>query len=136
MKLTPKEEKITRLALDDAAQEGERAAAALKLIESLRARGVSVEDLQEDAPPPRSPPPSEATVKTAEAESNQRSETTDTPPVKSFEDRVADAADAVAKVKIEGLFNFMKTSLVERGNRRTPILKPDDELPEINWTLL
>jgi hypothetical protein len=51
MKLTPKEEKITRLALDRAAKDGERAAAALKLIESLRARGVTVEDLQADAAP-------------------------------------------------------------------------------------
>lgn len=51
MKLTPKEEKITRLALDRAAKDGERAAAALKLIESLRARGVTVEDLQSDAAP-------------------------------------------------------------------------------------
>ena len=46
MKLTPKEEKITRLALDAAAKDGERASASLKLIESLRARGVTVEDLQ------------------------------------------------------------------------------------------
>jgi hypothetical protein len=45
MELTEKEEKITRLALNDGALEGERAAAALKLIESLRARGVTVEDM-------------------------------------------------------------------------------------------
>ena len=40
MKLTEKEEKIARLALDKAAQPGERQAAAAKLIESLYVRGV------------------------------------------------------------------------------------------------
>ena len=47
MKLTEKEEKIARLALDPSAKDGERASAAKKLIESLMARGVSVEDIQE-----------------------------------------------------------------------------------------
>jgi hypothetical protein len=65
MKLTEKEEKIARLALDKAAADGERAAAATKLIESLHARGVTVEDIQEaevhteyvysDPPPPPRP---------------------------------------------------------------------------------
>jgi hypothetical protein len=45
MKLTEKEEKIARLALDKAAKAGERQAAAAKLIESLYARGVKVEDI-------------------------------------------------------------------------------------------
>jgi hypothetical protein len=44
MKLTEKEEKIGRLALDKAAQPGERQAAAAKLIESFCARGVTIED--------------------------------------------------------------------------------------------
>jgi hypothetical protein len=51
VKLTPKEEKITRLALDHAAKEGERASAALKLFESLPARGVTVEDRPANAAP-------------------------------------------------------------------------------------
>jgi hypothetical protein len=65
MKLTEKEEKIARLALDPGAKEGEKAAAALKLIESLKARGITVEDIQEaevhteyvysDPPPPPRP---------------------------------------------------------------------------------
>lgn len=46
MKLTAKEQKIARLALDKAAQPGERQAAAAKLIESLRARGVTLEDIE------------------------------------------------------------------------------------------
>jgi hypothetical protein len=45
MKLTEKEEKIARLALDPAAKDGEQASAANKLIESLKARGVRVEDI-------------------------------------------------------------------------------------------
>ena len=45
MKLTEKEEKIARLALDKAAQPGERQAAAAKLIESFRARGVTIDDI-------------------------------------------------------------------------------------------
>jgi hypothetical protein len=49
MQLTAKEEKIARLALDKGAKDGERAAAAVKLIESLRKRGVTVEDLQKAA---------------------------------------------------------------------------------------
>ena len=49
MKLTEKEEKIARLALDKAAKEGEQASAANKLIESLKARGVTVEDLMKEA---------------------------------------------------------------------------------------
>ena len=48
MKLTDKEEKIARLALDKAAHNGERAAAAAKLFESLHARGVTVEDIQKE----------------------------------------------------------------------------------------
>jgi hypothetical protein len=65
MKLTEKEEKIARLALDNGAKDGERAAAAKKLIESLHARGVSVEDITKeevhteyiytDPPPPPRP---------------------------------------------------------------------------------
>jgi hypothetical protein len=55
MKLTEKEEKIARLALDKGAQDGERAAAALKLIESLHARGVSVEDIQGETAPDSAP---------------------------------------------------------------------------------
>jgi DNA invertase Pin-like site-specific DNA recombinase len=47
MNLTPKEEKIARLVLDRAAREGERAAAAVKLIEILHKRGVTVEDIQQ-----------------------------------------------------------------------------------------
>jgi hypothetical protein len=46
MQLTPKEEKIARLALDKGAKDGERQAAAAKLIESLYARGVTVEDIE------------------------------------------------------------------------------------------
>ena len=64
MKLTEKEEKIARLALDPGAKDGERAAAANKLIESLYARGVRVEDIVKEeiqteyvysdpSPPPR-----------------------------------------------------------------------------------
>jgi hypothetical protein len=48
MKLTDKEEKIARLALDKGAKDGERDAAAKKLIESLYKRGVRVEDLQNE----------------------------------------------------------------------------------------
>jgi hypothetical protein len=48
MKLTPKEKKIARLALDKAAQPGERQAAAAKLIESLYARGVTIEDIEKE----------------------------------------------------------------------------------------
>jgi hypothetical protein len=65
MKLTEKEEKIARLALDKGAKDGERDAAAKKLIESLYARGVRVEDIQKeevhteyvysDPPPPPRP---------------------------------------------------------------------------------
>jgi hypothetical protein len=51
MKLTEKEEKIARLALDKGAQTGERQAAAAKLIESLYARGVSVEDIENESVP-------------------------------------------------------------------------------------
>jgi hypothetical protein len=46
MRLTAKEEKIARLALDKGAQPGERDAAAIKLINSLHARGVTVEDIE------------------------------------------------------------------------------------------
>ena len=49
MKLTEKEEKIARLAFDKAAQPGERRAAAVKLMESLYARGVSVEDIERES---------------------------------------------------------------------------------------
>ena len=49
MKLTEKEEKIARLAFDKAAQPGERRAAAAKLMESLYARGVSVEDIERES---------------------------------------------------------------------------------------
>jgi hypothetical protein len=49
MKLTEKEEKVARLALDKAAQPGERQAAAAKLIESLYVRGVSVEDIEKES---------------------------------------------------------------------------------------
>ena len=49
MKLTEKEEKIARLAFDKAAQPGERRAAAMKLVESLYARGVSVEDIERES---------------------------------------------------------------------------------------
>jgi hypothetical protein len=46
MQLTAKEKKIARLALDKAAQPGEREAAAIKLINSLQARGITVEDIE------------------------------------------------------------------------------------------
>lgn len=46
MQLTAKEEKIARLALDKGAQPGERESAAIKLINSLYARGVTVEDIE------------------------------------------------------------------------------------------
>ena len=46
MNLTPKEKKIARLAFDKAAKDGERAAAAATLIESLHKRGITVEDLE------------------------------------------------------------------------------------------
>jgi hypothetical protein len=49
MELTEKEEKIARLALDKGAQPGERQSAAAKLIESLYARGVKVEDLTNES---------------------------------------------------------------------------------------
>jgi hypothetical protein len=64
MKLTAKEEKITRLALDPAAKDGERASAALKLIESLRARGATVESLQANIPVVQvcDPPPMDASA--------------------------------------------------------------------------
>jgi hypothetical protein len=45
MKLTEKEQKLARLALDKGCQPGERQNAAAKLIESLFARGVKVEDI-------------------------------------------------------------------------------------------
>jgi hypothetical protein len=48
MKLTEKEEKLARLALDKGAKDGERQAAAAKLIESLYKRGVTVEDIEKD----------------------------------------------------------------------------------------
>lgn len=48
MKLTEKEEKLARLALDKGAKAGERQAAAAKLIESLYKRGVTVEDIEKD----------------------------------------------------------------------------------------
>jgi hypothetical protein len=46
MQLTDKEEKIARLALDKGAQPGERESAAIKLINSLHARGITVEDIE------------------------------------------------------------------------------------------
>jgi hypothetical protein len=46
MKLTEEEQEIARLALDKGAKDGERQAAAAKLVESLYARGVSVEDIE------------------------------------------------------------------------------------------
>jgi hypothetical protein len=49
VKLTEKKEKIARLALDNAAQPGERQAAAAKLIESFCVRGVSVEDIEKES---------------------------------------------------------------------------------------
>jgi hypothetical protein len=49
MNLTEKEEKIARLALDKAAQPGERHAAAAKLLDSLYGRGVSVENLKNES---------------------------------------------------------------------------------------
>jgi hypothetical protein len=48
MKLTPQEERIARLALDKAAEPGERTLAADKLVQSLFKRGVTVEDLQKE----------------------------------------------------------------------------------------
>ncbi len=48
MKLTEKEQKIARLALDKGAKDGERQAAAAKLIDSLYARGVTVEDIEKE----------------------------------------------------------------------------------------
>jgi hypothetical protein len=50
MTLTEKEEKIARLALDKGARDGERQAAAIKLVESMYERGVKVEDFA--TPPP------------------------------------------------------------------------------------
>jgi hypothetical protein len=49
MKLTEKEQKIARLALDKGAKDGERQAAAAKLIDSLCARGVTVEDIEKES---------------------------------------------------------------------------------------
>ena len=49
MKLTEKEQKVARLALDKAAQPGERQAAAAKLIESFYVRGVRVEDIEKES---------------------------------------------------------------------------------------
>jgi hypothetical protein len=49
LKLTEKEQKIARLALDKAAQPGERQAAAAKLIESLCARGVTIDDIENES---------------------------------------------------------------------------------------
>jgi hypothetical protein len=46
MQLTAKEEKIARLALDKGALPGERDTAAIKLINSLHERGVTVEDIE------------------------------------------------------------------------------------------
>jgi hypothetical protein len=46
MRLTDKEQKIARLALDEAAKSGERAAAAYRLIMSWHERGVRVEDIE------------------------------------------------------------------------------------------
>ena len=48
MRLTEKEEKIAALALDKGARNGERQAAAIKLIESLYARGVSATELNNE----------------------------------------------------------------------------------------
>jgi hypothetical protein len=47
--LEPREAKLLRLALDPAAQKGEIAAAALKLIEAWRSRGLPVEELDRPA---------------------------------------------------------------------------------------
>jgi hypothetical protein len=49
VKLTEKEEKIARLTFDQAAQPGERRAAAVKLMESRYARGISVEDIERES---------------------------------------------------------------------------------------
>jgi hypothetical protein len=49
VKLTEKEAKIARLAFDKAAQPGERRVAAVKLMESLYVRGVSVEDIARES---------------------------------------------------------------------------------------
>jgi hypothetical protein len=49
MKLTEKEQKIARLALDKGAKDGERQAAAAKLIDSLYACGVTVEDIENES---------------------------------------------------------------------------------------
>jgi hypothetical protein len=49
VKLTEKEQKIVRLAFDKAAQPEERRAAAVKLMESLYARCVSVEDIERES---------------------------------------------------------------------------------------
>lgn len=57
MKLTEKEQKIARLALDKGAKDGERQAAAGKLIDSLYARGVTVEDILCPRPPRPVPAP-------------------------------------------------------------------------------
>jgi len=63
MKLTIKEEKIARLALDKGAKDGERQAAAIKLIESLYARGVQVEEIEaEIIPEKKAPKPTPAPV--------------------------------------------------------------------------
>ena len=49
MKLTEKEQKIAWLALDKGAKDGERQVAAAKLIDSLYARGVTVEDIEKES---------------------------------------------------------------------------------------
>ena len=46
MQLTDEEEKIARLASDRGARPGERVSAATELINSLQARGVTVEDIE------------------------------------------------------------------------------------------
>ena len=90
MKLTEKEEKIARLALDPGAKDGERASAAKKLIESLQARGVTVEDITKDkityrrAPTP-TPTPSPAPVYTEEPSGLEEYGVSRYPPAETWE---------------------------------------------------
>ena len=109
MKLTEKEEKIARLALDKAAQPGERQAAAAKLIESFCARGVTIDDIGNEsvrvgyrdrvttqtvyrdrsaAPPPARPKPEPPTPKLSLAELEKRFWSW-TPPFKRKEQNAA-----------------------------------------------
>jgi len=54
--LNDKERKLLALALDSAAQPGELASAALKLIEAWRKRGLRIEEFDSQTPPPLASP--------------------------------------------------------------------------------